>query len=157
MTLRLEESRADAEDILRHPDIYKTICEDGAPDPEDIAIPEGWLCVVVYLDDTKNIVPLIPVGCFVLHEQNGVTMNCHVQVLPDYRDISAEIGQAVIQWAKDNTEAKKLIAWIPFDCENVKCFAEKMGFKVEGVSEGSIMKNGELLSQWLVGLKLWES
>ena len=149
MTLRLEESRADAEAILRHPDIYKTICDDDSPDVEDLCVPEGWLCVVAYIDET-------PAGCFVLHEINGVTMQCHVQVLPEYRHMSAEIGQAVIQWAKDNTDAKKLIAWVPFDCENVKNFAVKMGFKVEGVSKGSIMKGGELLSQWLVGLRLWQ-
>lgn len=149
MTLKLKESRGDAEAILRHPDIYKTICEDGSPDAEDLFIPEGWRCVVAYLEK--------PIGCFVLHEFNGVTMTCHVQVLPEHREHSAEMGKAVIQWSKDNTDAKKLIAWIPFDCENVKCFAEKMGFKVEGVSEGSIMKGGQLLDQWLVGFKLWES
>lgn len=152
MPLRLEESKEDAEAILRHPDIYKTICEDGSPKAEDLYIPEGWRCVVAYLNDLQYD----PLGCFVLHELNGVTMLCHVQILPEHRHMSAEIGQAVIQWARDNTDAQKLIAWIPFDCENVKCFAEKMGFKVEGVSEGSIMKNGELLSQWLVGLRLWE-
>ncbi len=148
MLLRLKESREDAQRIVRRPEIYKTICDDGSPTAEDFVIPEGWICVVAYVDE--------PAGCFVLHSLNSVTMECHVQILPEHRNLSAEIGRAVIQWAKDNTEAKKLIAWIPFDCENVKCFAESMGFKVEGVSEGSIMKNGELLSQWLVGLKLWD-
>lgn len=149
MQLRLKESRDDAQRIVRHPEIYKTICDDGSPLAEDFFIPEGWVCIVAYLGE-------IPMGCFVLHDLNSVTLWCHVQVLPDYRYMSAAIGRAVIQWARDNTDAKKLIAWIPFDCENVKCFAESMGFKVEGVNEDSIMKNGELLSQWLVGLKLWQ-
>lgn len=152
MTLRLSESITDAETILRHPDIYKTICDDDSPSIDDICIPEEWRCVVAY--DGPNIVP---VGCFILHYINSVTMVCHVQILPEHREMSAEIGEAVIQWTRDNTEAEKLIAWIPFDCENVKWFAEKMGFKVEGVSEDSIMKGGELLSQWLMGLKLWQS
>lgn len=149
MTLRLHESRFDAEHILRHPKIYETICDDGSPTIEDVVIPDGCISVVVYVDEA--------IACFILHEVNSVTLMCHVQILPEFRHLSDEIGKAVIEWTKDNTEAKKLIAWIPFDCENVRFFAERMGFTVEGISEDSIMKGGKLLSQWLMGLKLWES
>ena len=146
--LTLEVSKSGAESILQHSEIYRTICDDGSPNREYLTIPEGWLNVVAYVDGN-------PVGCFVLHPVNSVTMECHVQVLPDYRHLSAEIGREVINWTSENTNALKLIAWIPFDCENVRIFAESMGFKVEGISEGSIMKKGKLLSQWLVGLRLW--
>ena len=147
-TLRLNECRADAETILRHPEIYSCIKDDGSPPAETFSLPDGSVNLVVYIDG--------PVACFILHELNFVTMECHVQVLPEYRNRSGEIGQAVVEWTRHNTVAKKLIAWIPFDCENVKNFAIDMGFVVEGVSEDSIMKQGKLLSQWLVGIKLWD-
>lgn len=144
--LRLKSCKEDAESILQHDEIYRAICDDGSP--EELFIPDGWTNVVVYADG--------PVACFVLHPHNSITMECHVQVLPEFRHLSAEIGREVIEWTRKHTDASKLIAWIPFDCENVKLFAEKMGFIVEGISEDSIMKGGQLHSEWLMGFKLWQ-
>ena len=146
--LLLEVSKHDAEKVLRHPEIYAAIRDDGSPPANELFIPDGWISVVVYIDE--------PVACFVLHELNSATMVCHVQILPDYRYLSHDIGISVIGWTKENTDARKLIAWIPFDRENVKIFAESMGFAVEGISEDSIMKDGKLQPQWLMGLRLWD-
>ena len=145
----LKSSQADAEFILKSKDIYRTICDDGSPSREDMVIPDGWVNVVAYVDDK-------PAGCFVLHKQNCITMECHVQILAEYRHLSKEMSDAMLAWVWDNTPAQKLIANIPFDCENVKNFAEIMGFKIEGVNEDSIMKNGKVLSQWYLGLRKWQ-
>ncbi len=146
MTLLLKSCKEDAEAILNHEAIYPTICDDRSP--EKLFILDSWTNVVVYMDG--------PVACFVLHPHNTTTMECHVQVLPEFRHLSAEIGCEVIDWTRKHTDASKLMAWIPFDCENVKLFAEKMGFVVEGISEDSIMKGGQYHSEWLMGLKLWQ-
>ena len=153
--LTLHESPKDAADIIRHAEIYACIKDDGSPPAEEFTIPDDCISVVVYIEEPPDIDK--PISCFVLHSINFATYECHVQVLPEHRDRSSEIGQAVIEWTRQNTQAKKLIAWIPFDYENVKNFALEMGFKVEGVSEDSIMKQGKLISQWLLGLKLWDS
>ena len=71
-------------------------------------------------------------------------------------ELGKELGDAMRACGWDNTPAQKLIANIPFDCENVKNFAEIMGFKIEGVNEDSIMKNGKVLSQWYLGLRKWQ-
>lgn len=143
MILSLDESRDDAEKVLTHPEIYKTIAED---DVEDWSLPDGPIYLCGYVPEL--------IGCFVLYKQGRVTLECHVQVLPKYRKEYAEaFGNAVIQWAWDNTEAMKLVAQIPVIYPNVKDFALARGFEIEGINEASYMKGGEIVDQWYLGIK----
>ena len=140
--MRLGVSKEDAERVLRHPEIYETIAEDGA---EEWKMPDGPIYLCGYNPDL--------LGCFVLHKINHVTWECHVQVLPEWRDHSMEFGIKMIEWAWENTDAMKLVAQIPLIYPNVMDFAVKQGFEQEGVNKASIMKNGELFDQWYVGLR----
>jgi len=137
--------------IINHPEIYPMVCDDNAfaDLSGPLEIPGYWDCIVAYVDD-------IAAGCFVLHPSGTkATMEVHVQLLPEYREDSKSICDALLAYAWDLVSANKFVACIPFDCANVKDFAEKMGFKIEGINEGSIMRGGELLDQWYVGIKRW--
>lgn len=150
MTLRLDLSLDDAAAIIRDPCIYTKICDDHcSPNADGFELPEDWTAIVAYIDDIR-------VGCFVLHPTtSSTTREVHVQILPQYRASSLGISEALLAFAWHHTGASKFVACIPFDCENVKDFAEKMGFKIEGINEASIMKNGKLINQWYVGIKRW--
>lgn len=141
--MRLEVNKEDASRVLNDPRIFKTIAEDGM---DYVPMPEGFVYLCGY-------VPSL-IGCFVLHEQNCVTYECHVQVLPEHRDHSREFGKRVIKWAWENTDARKLVAQIPFLYPNVKDFALEMGFRVEGINRQSYLKDGSLVDQWHVGICL---
>lgn len=96
------------------------------------------------------------IGCFLLEWQSSVTLECHVQVLPEYRkDYAEDFGRAVIDWTWANTDAQKLVAQIAFLYPNVKDFALKMGFVVEGFNRSSHRKHGEIHDQWYLGLVKW--
>ena len=133
--------------IMLHPDIWATVAEDGQdpgdfnPDPEH----DAWL--VVSVDH-------IEIGIFHLPRFNGVTLEIHAQVLPEYRkEYSKASGRAALNWIYDNvTWCKKVIAWVPTTYPNVKNYARSMGFKTEGKSRESYLKNGELVDQWLLGI-----
>ncbi len=140
MELKLQPD--DALKVLRHPEIFKTIAEDGT---DKIPEYDGCLYLCGYVPELM--------GCFILHKQNSITVECHVQVLPEYRDHSETFGRKVIEWTWDNTDAEKIVAQIPFLYPNVKDFALKMGFQIEGVNEASYMKHGKIHDQWYLGIK----
>lgn len=145
--LQLRISKSDAERVLMRPDIFATIAEDGM---EVWEIFDGPIYLCGYAPDL--------IGCFILHQQNKATFECHVQVFPEFREAYAEdFGDMVIEWTWQNTKARKLVAQIPFLYENVKDFALARGFKVEGVNSDSYLKDGELSNQWYLGIKRWDS
>ena len=139
MELKLQ--RHDARIVLNHPEIYKTVAEDDG----QIVMPEEYWYLCGYVPELM--------GCFILHKQGKVTVECHVQVLPEFRrDYADEFGHKAIEWVWQNTDALKLVAQIPFLYPNVKDFALKMGFEIEGINEASYMKRGKIHNQWYLGL-----
>lgn len=132
--------------ILTHPVIYECIAEDGTPPREDY-IPSMIGCAYVI-----GIVETDPIGLMVYHPINGVTWECHVQVLPEYRKTHAdEFAQKALQWAWD-MGCQKLIAQIPVLYPNVKDFGIKHGFEIEGINRKSHLRHGQLHDQWYLGL-----
>lgn len=86
--LQLNVSKQDAEKVLLHPEIFETISEDGM---DECDMPDGPIYLCGYVPEL--------IGCFILHKQGKATVECHVQVLPDYRKLYAdEFGRAVIKW-----------------------------------------------------------
>lgn len=128
--------------VLKHPAIFDRISEDGVffevwqPDTKQ----------AFYLTDDQNI------GVMVYHWINGITLECHVQVLPEHREKAFEFGQKAIRWAWMNTEATKIVAQIPSLYPDVLRFAYKHGFSFEGNNKQSYRKNGNIYDQYYLGL-----
>jgi RimJ/RimL family protein N-acetyltransferase len=128
--------------VLKHPEIFDRISEDGPtldtwmPNTDD----------ALFVTDENNI------GLMIYHWVNSVTIECHVQVLPKHRDQAHKFGQLVLEWAWDNTKATKIVAQIPEIYPSVIKFAYKNGFSFEGVNKLSYLKNGQLHDQYYLGL-----
>jgi hypothetical protein len=137
----LTPSKDDALKVLSRPEIFETISEDGM---DHVPMPDGPIYLCGYVPEL--------IGCFILHKRSKVTVECHVQVLPEYRkDYAREFGRSVIQWTWNNTNAEKIVAEIPVIYPNVKDFALEMGFEIEGMNKASHMKH-ELVDQWYLGI-----
>ena len=140
--MEIRTNRDDAYKVLSDPEIYATIAEDGVV---GIPMPEDFLYVCGYVPDL--------IGCFILHEQNCITYECHVQVLPEYRkEYAYDFGKRVIEWTWENTRARKIVAQIPFLYPNVRDFALDMNFQIEGINKQSYLKDGEVFDQWHLGI-----
>ena len=112
--------------------------EDYYPDMNDGAY-------IVGIEDASLI------GLMAYEPINGVTWECHVQVMPKYRKTHAdEFAQKALQWAWD-MGCHKLMATIPVIYPTVKDFGLKHGFEIEGISKQSYLKNGQILDQWYLG------
>ena len=132
--------------ILTHPAIYECISEDGTPSREDFIPPMIGAAYVV------GIVGAEPIGIVMFHPINVITWECHVQVLPEYREDHAdEFAEKAVGWAWD-MGVQKLVAQIPFLYPNVRDFGLRHGFQVEGINRRSYLKKGQLHDQWYMGL-----
>jgi len=133
--------------VIFDPVIWDCITEDGdhTQDGFDVdTVGECWL--VIKNDD-------LVVAIYNMHALNGVTLQIHAHVLPQYRkDFSRESGLAALRWIINNTDYQKIVATIPSIYDNVKKFTESFGFIVEGINRLSYKKNGNLCSQWLMGV-----
>ncbi len=133
--------------VISHPAIYALISDDSSPDVHEFALPEDAQSLVFWDD--------FAVGAVVCRPLSGICLDVHIQVLPQYRDDALEMACH----ARDllfEAGWEKLTAQIPFCHENVKVFAEKVGFVEEGVNERSIVKGGVHYDQWYMGLSKWD-
>jgi len=121
--------------------IFDRISEDGvAVDNYSVDINDA----IIYLTDNDLT------GLFIIHPVNGITQECHTQVLN--REKAFEFTKSCIDWVWENTGTMKLVAQIPEIYPDVCRFAEKQGFEREGVNKMSYLKNGEIHSQYYYGL-----
>lgn len=127
------------ESVLFHPVIFESISEDGAPK----MIPNGHY--------VGGFVDSVCVGLVIVNPVSRHVAEVHIQVLPDHRKLHAiSFANAAIEWLWVKGFSK-LNAQIPFCCENVKKFAERVGFEVEGVNRSSWQKGGKLHDSWYLG------
>ena len=137
-------SNEDTEKIVRHPEMYNYLGDDGSPAREDFIISDVWTNLVAYIDDQ-------PAAFMNVGQVNHVTSDIHFGVHPDYRKHSKDLGRALLNWVWKNTNNMKLVAQTHADV--VTKFALSMGFEIEGVNTASFMKNGQLLDQTYLGVK----
>ena len=134
-------------DLMTRDDIWATIAEDGQKKEEfePNVLDECWL-------EMKAGETLV--GVYNLHTHNGITVQIHAHVLPEHRKKNSRAtGIESLRWIYDNAPVyKKVIAEIPFCFENVKNFAESIGYQLEGVNRLSYLKNGVIVDQWRMGI-----
>ena len=105
--------------VLTHPAIWEDIGGEG--DPSDWEVPAGALYLL-------GSVAGAPMGVFVLHG-DADSMECHVQVLPQYRkEHAVSFGKRVVDLSSRYT--RRLTAEIPKQFPTVHRFAMANGFEV---------------------------
>jgi hypothetical protein len=125
---------ADIKAVLCEPSIYDTISSDGAPLFTEFEPPitSDYVYVGGYIDSKI-------IGLMVYHKYlDG--LECHVQVLPEYRAEHAKrFGEKSLTFRGN----LPLYAEIPDLYKNVLSFALLNDFKVIKVRENDYIKNGE--------------
>ena len=88
----------------------------------------------------------------------------HAHILKEHRKHALEAGTAIIGWFINevHSDFKKLVAEIPVTYPDVYHYTKKFGFQDEGINRKSIMKKGQLVDQYRLGLTreealLWEA
>ena len=137
--------------IFKHEEIYPHVSDDYSNNPEDMdtelaASNEALFFIKSEVDENLA-------GMFMYHPHNGVLYEVHSAVLPEYRGaISVEMALMSLQWMFKNTNCKKVITYVPRGNKPAFALARRVGMIVEGVNRLSIMKNGKLIDQKVLGI-----
>lgn len=120
--------------VLKHPDIYDTISSDECPKVEDMEFPinDNYQYIGGFVDGEI-------IGLLVYHSYKD-GRECHVQVLPEYRELYAkEFGEQALEFKG----TLPLYAEIPELYKNVLAFAELNNFEIIGEHTDRYVKNGK--------------
>ena len=139
------------ERVYYHPEINPHICDDFTKDNHiDIGI----------LLKNQMIYFLIPyyenngMGFFFAHPWNTICYEAHIAMLPEFRGSKVvEATKEAIKWGFENTICRKLITQVPVYNNRAFAVAIRAGGKIEGLNRSSIMRNGKLQHQYLIGFK----
>lgn len=133
------------ERIFRDPSVWGMVIDDDAP--EDWEPPEGpGFDYLLIADDGE------PVGVFGLF--GGICRELHTAVLPQARGKGTfEAGQLMLAWLWTNTEARKLVTWVPAFNIAAKIAAERGGMAMEGNNTASFPRGGKLFDTYLFGIR----
>ena len=148
ITLKKAETVEEVALILKDPELFERIAEDGHL-TEDYEIPfDEHQCYMMIMKGDQAI------GVWNLYPINMVTLNIHCNIIKQYRNYGKEAARLIVDWFANDCPAQyqKLNAEIPAVYPEVYHFTKKFGFVDEGINRLSIMKNGELTDQYMLGL-----
>lgn len=129
--------------VIRDPDIFEEISEDGADVRE------------IEFDVVKNIWLSIThesrvIGILVFKQMFNKTFDTHIHILHKYRHLSREAGKALIEWMQENMAKSLILTMVPVICGNVKNFLLEFDFKQVGILEKAWKKNGKQNDMWIL-------
>ena len=136
----------EVEAVLKNPEIFARIAEDGH-DSSDYKVSMDN-CFMLIMDNEDVI------GVWCLYPVNRTTMNIHCNVLEQHREHGKEAGRLILDWFVNESpeQYQKLNAEIPIIYPEVYNFTKGFGFHDEGINRVSIMKNGQIVDQWRLGI-----
>jgi hypothetical protein len=139
--------------LLTDEDVWAEGSDDGTGDPEGFVptFHESVYYLVPWLDSE-------PMGIFIVTPTNSITFEWHTGILKPFRGKHAIAGcRLACDWMAANTPARKLITWVEVEARHVYLYAKACGFGVEGISHASLLKDGQLRDQYLMGRILCQS
>lgn len=146
LTLNRTKNKYVIKEILSNDELWKSITDDHADkDSFDIDIEsDHWLLL-----STEDEL----VGCYKVEKRNSSHIEVHTNILPKHRkERSIECGILLYKWILSHERIMKLTVTIPVTFSNVRDYCLHFGLCDEGLNKSSILKNGELLDQWIMGI-----
>lgn len=135
-------------EVLYDDEIWPRISEDGQEKNLNLDV-EGFDWYEIK-EDGKVI------GILLTHQLFKFTLQAHIQILKRYRQYSESAGRDIIDLFLA-TENEKMEVTIPVIYQDVFGYVKKFGFILEGISRGSILKNGKMTDQYNMGLTRQEA
>ena len=128
---------------VTEPSVWRMIADDGFLNP-DLYFPP--------MSDSLYWLRAGDYGVFMLQPHNSVTYECHTVLLPSARGKSVGIARLAVDWFFANSPCQRIITNVPDYNPLALRLAKKVGFTEIGINEKSILKNGVLHDQVLLGI-----
>jgi len=146
MHLQQAETAEEVETILKDPDIFDRIAEDGHNVVDYSVTMDNCFMLIV---QNGNVI-----GVWCLYPANRTTLNIHCNILEQHREHGKEAARLILKWFVQESpeQYQKLNAEIPMIYPEVYHFTKHQGFQDEGINRLSIRKQGQLVDQWRLGI-----
>ena len=144
MILVRAKSHKEVEEVIKDPELFARIAEDGI---SDFKVDMSNCYLLMKKDD-------ITIGVWCLYPSNRSTLNVHCNILKEYRNHGAECRDLFLDWFRNECPKHyvKLNAEIPMIYPEVYYYTKKAGFQDEGINRQSICKDGVMVDQWRLGI-----
>jgi len=148
-TLRIEPIADEAliGSTLRHPRIFPHIRDDACPDACSlkVALSDSLFYLGVYEGESY-------LGLFLVHPHNLILFEVHTCLLPPaWGPTAVRAAKALIAWVFEHTSCRRLVTSVPDGNLLALRLARRAGMSEYGVNPRSILRDGELLDQTLLG------
>lgn len=132
---------------MRHPSVYGNISDDGSPQPNEFDISNVVKNnYILFISPNEFTV-------FMLLPVNNVTYDLHTCILPQGRGkLAFKAVKQMLSYVFENTKCQKIIGKVPEYNKPAMAFILRSGFKKEGYSDKSYLKDGFLYGQYFVGI-----
>jgi len=144
----------DKKDILRiltDPWMYERIKDDLAP---NLDVFKDQFTESTMISDARYIISDDKLALYIIHPLNSISWVIHTHVLPAAHTNSINYSKQVLDYIFTSyNDIHKLIAIIPDIYMDVLKHCKKCGFLQEGMISKSILKDGKILDQVMLGLE----
>jgi hypothetical protein len=125
------------------PALYDKISDDGSPPPGEFIPLPGGLYLAAVVDE-------VVVGLFMFVPVNAVSLDAHFCFpVPGY---ATEGSVNALDWIWSNTLIERVVASIPITNRAAILIAHRAGMEDIGINKKSLLKNGELVDQLILGV-----
>ena len=136
-------------ELITKPRLWETITEDEFGDIKDYTAPDlDRIVAMAMLEDDELH------GFILGRPMTPSIVETHVVIDPDKwgHEANVPLAHLALDELFRETGAAKFVACIPVTDAQVLRYAQRAGFKREGVNKQSFLRKGELLDQYYVGL-----
>jgi len=138
--------------LMRDPDIYPHVTDDSCPRPEDFDASDMLKSDDIYALGWRDN-GSIP-GLLILYALNGITYQGHICMSKECRGREAvENSLKAKDWMFENTNCRKIVAFVPDHRKVVKVIVKAIGFEREGKLKNSFLKDGTLIDEVIYGIE----
>ena len=134
--------------VLNTPEICALTCDDGMADITEGVIHEDLLGVEYISVEEDGILK----GIHIVHPINSFCYQGHFNILPEYWGDNDRLNSESIKWFFKEYNILKIVGYITEDSPQVLAHALRIGFKVEGFLEASIIRGGNIIGQHIVSI-----
>jgi RimJ/RimL family protein N-acetyltransferase len=149
-TFEWTQDRERVRTVMTHPAIYDGIRDDSAPRAELFKPDLGGRFLYLSVRDDDDLL-----GLFVFEPRNEVCWEVHTCLLPHCRGVRAlAVYRAGMEWVRRETTCRKILGNIQPENRGALWVAKRAGLNEIGVNTKSILRQGELRDQIILGKEL---
>ena len=129
-------------------EVFDSVKEDNSPHPSTVNVAGIPVVAMSTEEGVHGIIAIQPFGLNASHLSLAIRPNFY-----GHKD-NLELARMGVQQCSNLTGHSKHVMMIPTEDKDKLRFAQRVGFKREGVIRNSFLRNNQLIDQYIVGVNI---